>query len=74
MDQEELIRKLVQIEEQAQLTLEEFPKNLTKERQRMIIALARYIRTDASKRMEAAPGELADRVHAAGHALRHEGE
>jgi hypothetical protein len=48
MDQEELVRKLAQIEEQAQLTLEEFPKNLTKERQRMIIALARYIRTEAS--------------------------
>jgi hypothetical protein len=74
MNQDELIRKLVQIEEQAQLTLEEFPKSLTKERQRMIIALARYIRTDVSKRMEEAAGELADRVHAAGHALRHEGE
>jgi len=48
MDQEELIRKLAQIEEQAQLTLEEFPKRLTKERLRMIIALARYIRTEAS--------------------------
>lgn len=48
MDQEELIRKLAQIEEQAQLTLEEFPKSLTKERLRMIIALARYIRTESS--------------------------
>ena len=48
MDQEELIRKLAQIEEQAQLTLEEFPKSLTRERLRMIIALARYIRTEAS--------------------------
>ena len=74
MDQEELIRKLTQIEEQAQLTLEEFPKSLTKERQRMIIALARYIRSDASKKMEQATGELADRVHAAGHALRHQGK
>ena len=71
MNQEELIRKLTQIEEQAQLTLEEFPKSLTKERQRMIIALARYIRTEASKILE---GALADRVHAAGHALRHQGE
>lgn len=48
MDQEELIRKLAQIEEQAQLTLEEFPRSLTKERLRMIIALARYIRTESS--------------------------
>jgi hypothetical protein len=29
-------------------TLEEFPKNLTRERQRMIIALTRYIRTELS--------------------------
>ncbi len=55
MDQEELIRKLAQIEEQAQLTLEEFPKRLTKERQRMIIALARYIRSEATKRRQDAP-------------------
>jgi hypothetical protein len=48
LDKEELITKLRQIEEQAQLTLDEFPKTLTKERQRMIIALARYIRTEAS--------------------------
>lgn len=48
MDQEELLMKLAQIEEQARLTLEEFPQNLTKERQRMIIALTRYIRTELS--------------------------
>jgi hypothetical protein len=40
----------------------------------MIIALARYIRSDASKKMEEATGELTDRVHAAGHALRHQGK
>ena len=49
MDQEEFIQKLEQIEEQAQLTLAEFPKTLTKERQRMIIALVRYIRTEADR-------------------------
>lgn len=49
MNKEELITKLLQIEEQAQLTLEEFPKNLTRERQRMIIALARYLRTEAAR-------------------------
>jgi hypothetical protein len=46
MDQEELKTKLRQIEEQAQLTLSEFPSTLTKQRQRMIVALARYIRTE----------------------------
>jgi hypothetical protein len=46
MDHHELKAKLHQIEEQAQLTLAEFPKSLTKERQRMIIAIARYVRTE----------------------------
>ena len=46
MDQEELLNKLAQIEEQAANTLAEFPKSLTKERLRMIIALTRYIRTE----------------------------
>lgn len=45
---QDLIAKLEQIEEQARLTLDEFPKNLTKERQRMIIALARAIRFELS--------------------------
>ncbi|MFN2643823.1 MAG: hypothetical protein ABR570_02440 [Burkholderiales bacterium] len=49
MDQEEFLQKLDQIEEQAQLTLAEFPKTLTKERQRMIIALVRYIRAEADR-------------------------
>ena len=50
MDAEEFLQKLDQIEEQAQLTLAEFPKTLTKERQRMIIALVRYLRTEAQQR------------------------
>lgn len=50
MNEEELISKLRQIEDQARLTLEEFPKNLTRERQRMIIALAKYIRADIEDR------------------------
>lgn len=49
MEHEEFIQKLDQIEEQAQLTLAEFPKTLTKERQRMIIALVRYIRAEADR-------------------------
>lgn len=44
MQLEELKQKLDQIEEQANLTIAEFPRSLTKERQRMIIALVRYIR------------------------------
>jgi hypothetical protein len=50
MNEEELLAKLHQIEEQARLTLQEFPKNLTKERQRMIIALAKYIRAELEDR------------------------
>ena len=49
MDQDDFHQKLDQIEEQAQLTLAEFPKTLTKERQRMIIALVRYIRAEAQR-------------------------
>jgi hypothetical protein len=44
MDTEELLSKLDLIEEQAKHTLEEFPQHLTKERQRMIIALVKHIR------------------------------
>jgi hypothetical protein len=50
MNQDELISKLEQIEEQARLTLEEFPKRLTRERQRMIVALAKYIRAELNDR------------------------
>jgi hypothetical protein len=49
MDLDDFNQKLDQIEEQAQLTLAEFPKTLTKERQRMIIALVRYIRAEAER-------------------------
>ena len=49
MDIDEFNQKLDQIEEQAQLTLAEFPKTLTKERQRMIIALVRYLRAEAER-------------------------
>jgi hypothetical protein len=46
MDRDEFSQKLRQIEEQAQLTLAEFPKTLTKERQRMIIALVRHLQNN----------------------------
>ena len=44
MANDELLSKLDLIEEQARLTLEEFPRHLARERQRMIIALAKHIR------------------------------
>ena len=49
MDRDEFNQKLSQIEEQAQLTLAEFPKTLTKERQRMIIALVRHLRSECER-------------------------
>ncbi|HEX7054562.1 MAG TPA: hypothetical protein VF211_11580 [Burkholderiales bacterium] len=44
METEELLSKLELIEEQARLTLDEFPRHLGKERQRMIISLAKNLR------------------------------
>lgn len=43
LDNDELLAKLAQIQEQAQLTLEELPQRLAKERVRLIIGLARYL-------------------------------
>jgi predicted outer membrane protein len=48
MNQQNLVAKLNQIVEQAQLTLQD-PKSLTAERQRMIIALARFISAEMSQ-------------------------
>jgi predicted outer membrane protein len=42
-----LLAKLNQIVEQAQLTLQD-PRSLTSERQKMIIALARFVSTEMS--------------------------
>lgn len=42
---EDLIVKLAQIEEQASLTLEEYPRGLTVERQRLIIGIAKQARS-----------------------------
>jgi hypothetical protein len=44
MELSELLSKLDLIEEHARHTLDEFPRHLTKERQRMIIALVQQIR------------------------------
>lgn len=45
MNRKDLIKKLDQIEEQARATIDEFP-NLARERQRMIIALTRFVRAE----------------------------
>jgi predicted outer membrane protein len=47
MNQLNLVAKLNQIVEQAQLTLQD-PRSLTAERQKMIIALARFISAEMS--------------------------
>jgi hypothetical protein len=47
MNHQNVLAKLQQIIEQAQLTLQD-PKNLTSERQKLIIALARFILTEIS--------------------------
>ena len=47
MNQHEVVAKLNQIVEQAQLTLQD-PQRLTRERQKFIIALARFISAEVS--------------------------
>jgi len=42
---DEILIKLEQIQEQAQLTLDELPLRLAKDRLRLIIGLARYLST-----------------------------
>ena len=42
---DEILAKLKQIEEQAQLTLDELPLRLAKDRLRLIIGLTRYLST-----------------------------
>jgi hypothetical protein len=44
LERNELLSKLKLIEEQARLTIDEFPQHLAKERQRLIIALIKHIR------------------------------
>jgi hypothetical protein len=49
---DEILAKLEQIQEQAQLTLDELPLRLAKDRLRLIIGLARYLATDIDLRWE----------------------
>lgn len=54
MDRQDLMHKLAQIEEQAKDTLAGFPQ-LAKERLRMIMALARYVRSEIAADDSSAP-------------------
>ena len=56
MDQQELLKKIAQIEEHARDGVAEFP-NLGAERFRMILAYARYLRAELSR---PTPGLLQD--------------
>jgi hypothetical protein len=64
----EILAKLEQIQEQAQLTLDELPLRLAKDRLRLIIGLARYLATAVDLNGEqavAAPRVDAERPKAA---------
>lgn len=58
---QEILAKLALIQEQAQLTLDELPLRLAKDRLRLIIGLARYVSTAVDVNWEepsaAAPGD-----------------
>jgi hypothetical protein len=60
MKLEELIAKALQIEEQAALTLAEYPRGLTVERQRLIIGIAKQIRAHLEDQMRAGDRRLPD--------------
>jgi len=69
MTHQELIAKLQQIEEQAALTLHEYPHGLTVERQRLILGLARQLRSHLQDelRQAASAGETeAQHLHSVG--------
>lgn len=52
---QEILTKLEQIQEQAQLTLDELPLRLAKDRLRLIIGLARYLTTAVEVNWEGLP-------------------
>jgi len=52
LEEQELLHKLGQIREQAELTLAELPARLAKDRLRLIIGLARYLQTSLEMRSE----------------------
>jgi hypothetical protein len=52
---EELSAKLAQIEEQAVLTVNEYPHGLTLERQRLIVTLAKQLRQHVEDQLRVGP-------------------
>lgn len=48
LTRDELLSKLAQIQEQAQMTLDELPLRLAKDRLRLIIGLTKYLATAAN--------------------------
>jgi hypothetical protein len=56
---DEILAKLAQIQEQAQLTLDELPLRLAKDRLRLIIGLARYLSTTVDVNWEESPSAAA---------------
>ena len=54
---EELIVKIEQIEQQAALTLHEYPNGHTVERQRLVIAIAKQVRSRLVDQLEAGERE-----------------
>ncbi|HEY8249606.1 MAG TPA: hypothetical protein VIG70_03300 [Burkholderiales bacterium] len=57
---QEILTKLAQIQEQAQLTLDELPLRLAKDRLRLIIGLARYLSTTVEINWEEIPSAAAE--------------
>lgn len=53
MKLEELVAKMLQIEEQVSLTLQEYPHGHTVERQRLVFAIARQVRAHLSDQLAA---------------------
>ena len=62
---DEILAKLEQIQEQAQLTLDELPLRLAKDRLRLIIGLARYLSTAIEVRWEEGRSGRDDELSAA---------
>lgn len=53
MSLEELVAKMQQIEDQVSLTLQEYPRGHTIERQRLVLAIAKQVRAHLSDQLEA---------------------
>lgn len=55
LTRDELLNKLAQIQEQAQMTLDELPMRLAKDRLRLIIGLSKYLTTAVDMSPHEAP-------------------